>query len=317
MNPISNFRKIATALGFAFAAATMTPAAEAAPRALISLHDSGQLTWEKRVSLQESLRKRFGFMETRFLVDATPEEVPEAIKSFLEEAPEEYDRRLVWVSGLDRRHDLSVCPSPDFEPIRPLAPSLILAPACYGPALMLPQGARHFSLSTPGRDTEARIGRIKAGDAPWIAHLTLPSDAKRFVQAADTLIEGHFSQGPGGALDAGRLLHLLRARFRWNGSRFTPSLDVFDRGVTAQALYPLALDTDQRHSWEGRHGRQIDVHGPALALYDRPALDAPPVLTVPRAETIRLLRIGADERMRFVTVDGKYFGWARADDLEF
>lgn len=318
MNP----RKIIATLGLAVLCAAVLVGAgtrvKAEPRALIALHDNGQLTWEQRVTLQASLRQRFGFSETRFLVDATPDEIPMAAKRFLEETPDEDDRRLVWVSGLDRRHDMSVCPGADFEPIRPAAPSLILAPGCFAEALLLPQGARHFGISSPAIKTStARVGRIKAADAPWIAHLALPADAKRFVQAADTLIAEHLANGPGGGLDAGGLLHLLRARFRWNGSSFMPSLDVFDRGITATALHPLALDARRRYSWEGRHGRRIAARGAGLALFDRPAMDAKPALVVRNPAAIRLLRTGADERMRFVTLGGNLFGWARADDLQF
>ncbi|MEK9752902.1 MAG: hypothetical protein VW338_06785 [Rhodospirillaceae bacterium] len=292
--------------------------AKAEPRALISLHEGGQLTWERRLALQEALRKRFGFAETRFLVDATQNEVPAAVKRFLEDAPDEDDRRLVWISGLDRRHELSVCPDPEFAPIRPAAPSLILAPACFATALLLPQGARHFAISAPNvRTREARVGRVDAKDAPWIAHLALPADDARFVQAADTLIADHLAIAPGGALDAGDLLHLLRARFRWNGSEFTPTLDVFDRGVTARAIHPLALDASRRHSWSGRLGRRIEARRGAIQLYDRPAMDAAPAVTVERPATIRLLRNGADERMRFVMLGQNMFGWVRAADLEF
>ncbi len=292
--------------------------ASAEPRALIALYDSGQLTWERRVALQEALRRRFGFAETRFLVDATPDEVPAVVKRFLEDAPGEDDRRLVWISGLDRRHERSLCPDPDFTPIRPAAPSLILAPACFATALLLPQGARHFAISAPDSKTlEARIGRVSATDAPWVAHLALPSDNPRFVQAADTLIAEHLANGPGGSLDAGELLHLLRARFRWNGSDFTPSLDVFDRGITAKAIHPLALDARRNHSWEGRHGRRIEPRGATIQLFDRAATDAAPALVVRHPATIRVLRNSADERMRFVTLGGKLFGWARTDDLEF
>lgn len=292
--------------------------AKAEPRALISLHDGGELTWEQRVSLQASLRKRFGFTETRFLVDATPGEVAGAVKRFLEEPLEENDRRLVWVSGLDRRHAASVCPDADFQPIRPVAASLILAPACFGDALMMPQGARHFGVSTPaGRTTETRVGRIDAADAPWIAHVALPSDAARFVQGANTLIAEHLASGPGGALDAADLLHLLRARFRWNGSSFTPGLDVFEHGAPARALYPLALDTNREHSWLGRHGRRIEARSRALTLYDRPMLSAQPALVLERPDTIRLLRQSDDARLRYVAIDGKFFGWVRTDDLAF
>ena len=164
-------------------------AAHAGTKALISLHGHSQLTWEQRLTLQESLRKVFDFAETRFLVDATADEVAPVVKRFLEKTAENSDRRLVWVSGLDSRTPSSICPKSGLKPIRPVAPSLILAPAWLAKGLILPQGTRHFAITQPSPITrEARLGRITETDVPWIAHLALPSDHPRFIRAADALI---------------------------------------------------------------------------------------------------------------------------------
>ena len=311
-------RRTLTALALPLALSLFATASKAGSRALISLHEADQTTWEKRVTLQESLRRRFGFDETRFLVNATPKEVPAAVKRFLEEPADEDDHRLVWVSGLDRHHDRSICPDATFDPIEPRATSLILAPACYGDALLMPQGTRHFSLGTPdAKDTTARIGRVRTVDAPWIAHLSLPADGARFVEGVDAVIAGHLSQGPGDNLDAAGLLHLLRARFRWNGSNYTPSLDLFDRGIEPDELHPFAFDARRKRSWLGRHGRKVDVRGSELPFYDQPSVKRGPDLNLYKRDTVRVLRHGRDEAMRFVTVDARYFGWVRKNDLKF
>jgi hypothetical protein len=312
------FKQLITMLALFVAFITTTSMAKAGPRALISLHDNGPLTWDQRVSLQSSLRERFGFEETRFLVDATPDEVPAAVKQFLEEAPDENDHRLVWVSGLNRRHARSICPDASFAPIQPTAPSLILAPACYGDALILPQGTRHFSLTAPDASSSAaRIGRTRATDTPWVALLSLPGDGKRFIQGADRMIAEHLSKAPVRTLDASNLLHLLRAQFRWNGSSYTPSLDVFDRGIDRDQLYPFAIDHRRRQISSNHQGRRVEMRGNSLALFDRPTPKRGPGIVLDRHESVRLLRQGRDQSMRFVVVDNRYYGWVKTDDLAF
>ena len=313
-----SFKRLLAVLALPVLFVVTASLAEAGPRALISLHDNGQMTWEQRVSLQTSLRERFGFEETRFLVDATPDEVPAAIRAFLEEATDENDHRLVWVSGLDRRNERSVCPDASFAPIQPTAPSLILAPACYGDALMLPQGTRHFALTAPDASTRAaRIGRTRATDTSWVVHLSLPGDGQRFVQGADRMIAEHLSKAPVRTIDASSLLHLLRAQFRWNGSSYTPSLDVFDRGIDRDQLYPFAFDLHRRHISAKHQGRRVEMLGPRLALYDRPAPKRGPAIILNNRESVRLLRQGRDASMRYVVVDNRYYGWVKADDLAF
>ena len=103
-------RRIYTFLVLTLAVSLNISPADAQSRALISLHEAGHMTWEKRVTLQERLKKQFGFDEVRFLVDTTPNEVPAAVKTFLEEPTEENDQRLVWVSGLDKPDNRSICP---------------------------------------------------------------------------------------------------------------------------------------------------------------------------------------------------------------
>jgi len=291
--------------------------ASAGARALISLHDNGDMSWSQRVALQDSLRERFGFTETRFLVDATPDEVPFHVKQFLEEGAAENDHRLVWVSGLAREQGPanSICPGPGFEPIRAAAPSLILAPACYGDVLMMPQGARHFGITEPSAGAEtSRVGRIRAADAPWLAHLALPSDGPRFVAGADGMIQRFLNRADGDTLDAAALLHLLRSEFRWNGSSYTATLDLFDRGIERDALLPFAMSA---HSRPVLRGRTLAVHKPELALYARPAPKAGAAAYLRAGERIRVLRQGRDKSLRYVAVPSGLFGWVRADDLAY
>lgn len=291
--------------------------ASAGARALVSLHDNGDMSWSQRVALQDSLRQRFGFTETRFLVDATPDEVPFHVKQFLEEGADENDHRLVWVSGLSREHGPadSICPAPGFEPIRAAAPSLILAPACYADVLLMPQGARHFGITAPSAGAEtSRVGRIRAADAPWLAHLALPSDGPRFVGGADGMIQRFLSRAEGETLDAAALLHLLRSEFRWNGSSYTATLDLFDRGVERDALLPFAMSA---HSRPVLRGRALAVRKPDLALYARPAPKAGAALHLRAGERVRVLRQGRDKSLQYVAAPGGIFGWVRTDDLVY
>jgi|GEM_PF-3570209 len=306
--------RIAMAALVAFGVA-VSGEASAGARALISLHDNGDMNWSQRVALQDSLRERFGFTETRFLVDAMPDEIPSHVKQFLEEGADENDRRLVWVSGLSRDHGpaASICPAPGFAPIRPTAPSLILAPACYGDVLLMPQGARHFGITEPSVSREtSRVGRIRAGDAPWLAHLALPADGARFVTGADGMIQRFLGRPDGDTLDAAALLHLLRSEFRWNGSSYTATLDLFDRGIERDELLPFALGA---HSRPVLRGRTLAIHKRELALYARPAPKAGAALHLRAGERIRVLRQGRDKTLRYVAAPGGIFGWVRTDDL--
>ena len=292
--------------------------AEAQSRALISLHEAGQMTWEKRVILQERLKKHFGFDETRFLVDTTPEEVPAAVKTFLEEPTEENDQRLVWVSGLDKPDHRSICPDATFDPIKPRATSLILAPTCYSNAILIPQGARRFSLGSPETyKTTARIGRVQVSDAPWLAHLSLPADGVQFVQDVDTIISKYLSQGSSANLDPATLLNLLRGSFDQNGSNYTPSLTLFDRGIDPEDLHPFAFNVKHKPSWLNRHAQKIDVRLNELPFYDHASAKSGSAVILYKPDTVHVLRHGRNKDMQFVAVNARYFGWVRKNDLTF
>ena len=293
-------------------------AAKAESRALISLHEAGQMTWEKRVTLQEKLKNQYGFDEVRFLVDTTPNEVPAAVKTFLEEPTEENDQRLVWVSGLDKPGNRSICPDTTFDPIKPSATSLILAPTCYSNAISIPQGARRFSLDSPQvYNTTARVGRVQVSDVSWLAHLSLPADGVPFVQDVDTIISKYLSQGSGANLDPAKLLNLLRGGFHQDGSNYTPSLTLFDRGIDPEDLHPFTFNTNQKPSSLTRHAQKIDVHLNELPFYDHASDKSGSAVILYKPDTVHVLRHGRNKDMQFVAVNARYFGWVRKNDLTF
>ena len=311
-------RRIYTFLVLSLAVSLNISPADAQSRALISLHEAGQMTWEKRVTLQERLKNQFGFDEVRFLVDTTPNEVPAAVKTFLEEPTEENDQRLVWVSGLDKPDNRSICPDTTFDPIKPSATSLILAPACYSNAISIPQGARRFSLDSPQvYNTTARVGRVQVSDVSWLAHLSLPADGVQFVQDVDTIISKYLSQGSSANLDPATLLNLLRGGFHQNGSNYTPSLTLFDRGIDPEDLHPFTFNANQKHSWLTRHAQKIDVQLNELPFYDHASDKSGSAVILYKPDTVHVLRHGRNKDMQFVAVNARYFGWVRKNDLTF
>ena len=311
-------RRIYTFLVLSLAVSLNISPADAQSRALISLHEAGQMTWEKRVTLQERLKNQFGFDEVRFLVDTTPNEVPAAVKTFLEEPTEENDQRLVWVSGLDKPDARSICPDTTFDPIKPSATSLILAPACYSNVISIPQGARRFSLDSPQvYNTTARVGRVQVSDVSWLAHLSLPADGVQFVQDVDTIISKYLSQGSSANLDPATLLNLLRGGFHQNGSNYTPSLTLFDRGIDPEDLHPFTFNANQKPSWLTRHAQKIDVQLNELPFYDHASEKSGSDVILYKPDTVHVLRHGRNKDMQFVAVNARYFGWVRKNDLTF
>ena len=309
-------KKIMFAL-FALAAITISPPpATAGLQALISLHEGSGDIWERRVAIQELLRGRFGFDEVRFLVDATPGEVPSEIRDFLEAPHEPGDRRLVWISGLDRADGGSICGSQQFKPIRPTAPSLILAPTCYTEVIAFPQGSRHYGVTAPDRDrAEARIGRTNAGDAPWIALITLPSARADFVVGANSLVYEHLKRAASGLLDPAAILQTIRTRFRWNGADFTPSLDLYDRGVGRSDIRPFGFVKGLAESPDILLARRATARTPMLDLYPRPEIGDGAAISLPGETPVQILRGDRDGHMRFVAIGARLFGWVKANDL--
>ena len=292
--------------------------ANAGPQALIALHGSSQKTWEQRLTLQETLRERFGFVEIRFLVDVMADEIAPVIKRFLEGNAEKSDSRLVWVSGPDLHKPSSICPRSGVQAIRPSAPSLILAPTCFGKGLILPQGTRHFGITQPKQATlDARLGRIKEKDAPWIAYLNLPSDQPQFVYAADALILRHLSNQSKDFIDAGEILHLLRTKFKVAGSKFTPTLDFFDPGKADASISPFILNPVSSSKIKDASGAKVMSKVNKINIYDRPTLSRPPVFTMIKPLSIHLLRQGTDRRMQYAEMSNNIFGWLRIAELEF
>ncbi|NQV98393.1 MAG: hypothetical protein HQ483_01750 [Rhodospirillales bacterium] len=290
--------------------------AGAALTALISVHEGSRDMWEQRDRIQTLLRQRFGFDEVHFLVDATPAEVPARLKQFLEEAAEPDDRRLVWLSGFADNQETSICAARSFDTIRPRASSLILAPACYTDIITLPQGTRHYGLTAPlpGNST-ARLGRTRAADAPWIAVLTLPSTNDAIIHGTNALIFAHLEEAPVDHLDPAALLHHLRVKFRWNGSDFTPTLDLFDRGLDPGALAPFGIRPTAAGPLAAIGGAPGLMRRSSFGLYAKPdALDGLE-MSAHIDDPVRVLRRDRSGQMRFVAVGTDFFGWVRTDDL--
>lgn len=290
--------------------------ATASLSALISIHEGQTDMWEQREKLQDLLHDRFGFEHVQFLVDATPEEIPGRLKKFLEQDAGPDDRRLVWISGLNNRQNDSVCANRSFDTIKSKAASLIMAPACYTDVIALPQGSRHFSITAPvvGK-TAARIGRTRAVSAPWIAVLTLPSDNEAVIQGTNALIFEHLNAAAKNHMDPAALLQHIRVKFRWNGSDYTPTLDLFDRGLSRESLRPFGLLKAQRRYQPSKAGVPAQMRKSSFGLYTSPeALDGLS-MSVNTQEPVRTLRRNRDDNMRFVAIGADYFGWVKIDDL--
>jgi len=284
--------------------------------ALISIHEGSTDMWEQRAGIQELLHTRFGFDDVRFLVDATPEETPARLKRFLEEAAGPDDRRLVWVSGFNQRQDSTVCAARNFQTIRPKAASMILAPSCYTDIISLPQGTRHFSMTSPTPETSiARIGRTRATNSPWIAVLTLPSSSEAVIHGTNTLIFDHLNSSTKGHLDPAALLQHLRSKFRWNGSDFTPTLDYFDRGLARKDMRPFGINRTVSTIAVNSGGHPVRFRKPVFGLYAKPDARDGLVMSVQAGIPVRGLRRDRDGQMYYVAVGTSHFGWVKSDDL--
>ena len=307
------FKKI-KAVAFLSALVLSHPAA-ANLSALISIHEGGGDMWQQRGRIQDLLEKRYGFDTVRFLVDATPSEIPSRLQKFLEAPADEDDRRFVWVSGFNQYKDSSVCADKKFQTIRPRATSLILAPSCYTDIISLPQGTRHFSMTSPTPNTQAaRLGRTHANTAPWIAVLALPSSNEPIIQGTNSLIFDYLNVAQNDQIDPAALLHHLRVRFRWNGSDFTPQLDLFDRELPRNQLRPFGIENENSSKYASFGGSPNRIRKSQLALYSKPnGVDG---LTIAaRNNPVRVLRRDRDGDMRFVAIGTSLFGWVKSDDL--
>jgi len=300
-----------TAMGF------ISAPASAGTEALISFHGADNGSWERRAAVQDLLRGSYGFDRVKVLVDATAEEVPKHVRRFLERPARPGDRRLVWVSGLKGTEGKTICPGPAAQPIRPAAVSLVLAPGCYTDVMRFPQGARHYGMTAPvPRTASARLGRIDATDPALVAMVSLPVGEDRFVAGADALIFGGLkSEKNAGILDPGHLLRVLRAGFRWNGSAYTPALDMFYRGTETDALGPFGFLPEQGAPVKLDRVRPVKRKRAALRVHETPAPHGATALTVRKAGPVRVLRSDRSGAMRYVAIGDNLFGWVRSHDL--
>jgi hypothetical protein len=306
-------------IAWALTLAALYPmSAKAGTEALISFHGTDNGSWERRFAIKELLSGHYGFDEVNILTDATAEEVPNLVRKFLEAPRRNGDKRFVWVSGLQGAQGKTVCPSLNYAPVQPAAPSLILAPNCYLGSIRFPQGARHYSLTTPKlHRVSARLGRIDASDPAWVALLTLPVGNNRFITRADTLVFNKLTAGKEkGVMDPNQILQTLRSDFRWNGSSYTPTLDLFHRGTELDQLGPFGFlqgDTAQP---------RLDRIKPTkrrirkLSLYPTSFGHRGSAIVVPGTEPVRVLRSDRTGGMRYVTIGDNLFGWVPSHDLQ-
>jgi len=287
--------------------------AGAGTTALVSFHGTGNGAWERRLQIQDLLRSGFDFDEVTVLVDTTPKEVPKQVRKFLESPLRDGDKRFVWISGAGK----SICPGNATAPIQPRAPSLILAPGCYISAVRFPQGARHYGLTTPEPiRAAARVGRIDSRDPAWVSLLALPSSEDRHIEGADMLLLESLKAGRDhGIIDPSALLHALRAGFRWNDSRYTPTLNLFHQGTETDALAPFGFLPKQKASDRLDRIRPVTLRKARLNLHETPRAHLGPALSIRKSEPVRVLRADPSGGMRFVAVGEKIFGWVRRDDL--
>lgn len=299
------------------AASLVAPPAGAATEALISFHGADNTSWERRVAVQDLLRGAYGFDRVQVLVDATADEVPSRVRRFLQRPAKRGDSRFVWVSGLKGDEGKTVCPGPKAAPIRPAASSLVLAPGCYAPLMRFPQGARHYGLTEPAPGAQAaRVGRIDAADPALVALLTLPIGDDRFVAGADSLVFDGLQDGKGqGIIDPARLLRALRAGFRWNGSAYTPALDLFYRGAETDALAPFGFLPPQGVEEKLLRVRPVKGRRAGLEIHETPKALGAAALRLSRPGPVRVLRADRSGAMRYVAVGDNLFGWVRRHDL--
>lgn len=284
--------------------------------ALISFHGADDLSWERRAAVQDLLRRDYGFDRLRVLVDATAEEIPVKVRQFLEKPAGPGDRRLVWVSGLIGGTGKTICPAPDAAPVRPAAPSLILAPDCYASLIRFPQGARHYGMTAPSYSARtARLGRTDAADPAFIGFLNLPQGEARFITGADALIFDVLkTNGKAGLIDPGRLLARLRAGFRLSGTAYTPSLDMFFQASETHVPHPFGFARGAPTETGLRRLSRVDHRAAALRVHDRPNGNAP-ALVIRKPGPIRVLRSDRSGAMRYVAIGKDLYGWVRRHDL--
>jgi len=310
-------KRILSAL-LTFAAMVMaSPPSQAGIDALIALSGAGDATWERRLAVQDLLRRSFGFQHVEVLVDATADELPKRVTTFLQAPEEPGDRRLVWISGFGRNGGRGICPAHNARPIRPAAPVLVMAPGCYVKAIRFPQGARHYGLTAPTpAEAAARIGRIDDTDPAWVAVLTLPDDAANHIEGADGLVFEHLKAvKTTGIIDPAQILAAVRSGFRWNGSTYTPSLDLFHSGAGTDELAPLGFRANPPRIAKRGRTRPLAGGRRHLNLHEQPTTHAGPALRLSGAGPVRVLRADKSGAMRYVSVGQSLFGWVRKNDL--
>ncbi len=284
-------------------AASLPVAAVAADEAIVALYESGRDGWGREARIQALLKDRFGFDMVNVVTDATPAEMAGRVAAFVTADGKRGDRRLVWVSGLAPGLAETPCPAPGTSPVRTAVPTTVLAPACFEDLFHWPRGARRFAVTTP----ESGAPEGEAG-TPALSLIALPSDDPRFATAGDAILLDLLARGGEEDLAPGRLLAALRHDFKAEGSRYTPAL--------VQAVAPAdGASADRRQTANGRRRAPIRLRPGPTSLHGEPDGAGTPVLRL-HGGTVRVLRLGPDRRMAYVSAPRGLFGWVRTDDLQ-
>jgi len=298
-----------------------TGSAAARSEAFISLRDTDDGSWGRDSRLQEVFHKKLGYDSADLNNDATPSELAVKLEKFLIRKGNPGDRRFVWINSLQQGPD-SACPrNPGFA-IRPVVPTLILAPACFAEYLEPRAEALHISLRDLPLSRPRQMNETKHLTAPLV-FIALPSDNSKIMSDATKLILDTLHKSADGYVSPATILRRLRYELRTDGSNYTPSLDASPaaaawsrrfltpaRGAIGGSSDPASLGGP---TFEARLGWP---RGTAFGLYTEPQRGTAPSLWLAGRTPVTVIRRSRDGGMGFVKTAEDLFGWVRLDDLD-
>lgn len=300
---------------------TLWSRAFAAGDAFISHGDGTDDAWGRDLMIQETLKSTLGFTSVDLNADTTPGETPVRAAEFLERPGKSGDRRFLWISGPGDGRD-SPCPTTNATSITPAVATLILAPECYSEFLSLPPDALHVSLRDLPLETPKILAKYSM-PTPAVVVLTLPSDDKKTIAAANRIVLDVLKSTSAISWTPAQILRRLRLELHVNGSDYTPRLDAAPGHAAWSRRYmvpksmqlappigtPVETGTVQPLRWTAQ--------GPT-ALYAEPYItpNAVPALWFESQEPVAVLRQGRDGIMTFVRTGSGLFGWVKTNDIE-
>jgi hypothetical protein len=287
----------------------------AAGSALVVLYDDFSRVYERTAVLQHILGREYGFDDVSIEINLLPREVPARVRRFLTTPRQPNERRFVWVSGPRSHAAHGVCPNAGTKPVRPSAPTVMLAPNCYLSFLRVDGLIRHLPTAPIWVHLDAAPPPLSVAlKRGTLAFISLPNDQAEAVTNVDQLLVDTFRTLRGQAVSPAYLLQVLRHGFMKDGSDFTPRLTVAP-ARSAWATNLLAADARPFAPGGGRQllnalaGSLKTLEGDPARLYSKPDLAAPTVTSLSPRQRVLVLRHDRTGRMAFVkTVDGN-FGW--------